>query len=73
MPKGYDFTPIRMPSALFAVISALLFYLIILRLNGEAFEAFVFSLLLYVTGGYGAGAGHRRLPVVGAAARWLAD
>lgn len=52
VPKGYDFTPIRMPSALFAVISALLFYLIILRLNGEAFEAFVFSLLFVFENAY---------------------
>lgn len=52
VPKGYDFTPIRMPSALFAVISALLFYLIILRLNGEAFEAFVFSLLFIFENAY---------------------
>ena len=52
VPKGYDFTPIRMPSALFAAISALLFYLIILRLNGEAFEAFVFSLLFVFENAY---------------------
>lgn len=45
VPKGYDYTPIRMPSAIFAVIGALLFYLIVLRLTKEAFEAFVFSLL----------------------------
>ncbi|ESQ74126.1 phospholipid carrier-dependent glycosyltransferase [Asticcacaulis sp. AC402] len=45
VPKGYDFTAIRMPSALFAVAGALLFYLIVLRLTKEAFEAFVFSLL----------------------------
>ena len=52
VPKGYDFTPIRMPSALFAVISALLFYLIILRLNGEAFEAFFLSLLFVFENAY---------------------
>ncbi|EGF90857.1 dolichyl-phosphate-mannose-protein mannosyltransferase family protein [Asticcacaulis biprosthecium C19] len=45
IPKGYDFNAIRMPSAIFAVIGALLFYLIALRLTKEAFEAFVFSLL----------------------------
>ncbi|MGA9659898.1 MAG: phospholipid carrier-dependent glycosyltransferase [Asticcacaulis sp.] len=45
VPKGYDFTPIRMPAALFAVISALLFYLIVLKLGAEAFEAFIFSLM----------------------------
>jgi dolichyl-phosphate-mannose--protein O-mannosyl transferase len=52
VPKNYDFTPIRMPSALFAVLSALLFYLIILRLNGEPFEAFVFSLLFVFENAY---------------------
>ena len=45
VPDGYDFTGIRLPGALFSVAGALLFYLIILRLSGEAFEAFVFSLL----------------------------
>ncbi len=45
VPNGYDFTGVRLPSALFAVISALLFYLICLRLSGEAFEAFVFALM----------------------------
>ncbi|MFT4075942.1 MAG: phospholipid carrier-dependent glycosyltransferase [Asticcacaulis sp.] len=52
VPKGYDFTPIRLPSALFAIVSALLFYLIILKLNGEAFEAFVFSLLFVFENAY---------------------
>jgi len=45
VPDGYDFTWIRLPSALFAVIGALLFYLIVLKLVQEPFEAFVFSLL----------------------------
>lgn len=52
VPKGYDFTGIRMPSALFAVIGALLFYLIVLRLTNEAFEAFVFSLLFVFENAY---------------------
>ncbi|MDV6330267.1 phospholipid carrier-dependent glycosyltransferase [Asticcacaulis sp. 201] len=52
VPKGYDFTPIRMPSALFSVVAALLFYLIVLRLSGEAFEAFVFALLFVFENAY---------------------
>ncbi|MEI9903738.1 MAG: phospholipid carrier-dependent glycosyltransferase [Asticcacaulis sp.] len=52
-PKdGYDFTGIRLPAALFAVVGALLFYLIVLRLSGEAFEAFVFSLLFLFENAY---------------------
>lgn len=42
---GYDFTGIRLPAALFSVVGALLFYLIMLRMSAEAFDAFVFSLL----------------------------
>ena len=52
VPKGYDFTGIRLPAAIFSVISALLFYLIMLRLNGEAFEAFVFSLMYVFENSY---------------------
>ena len=44
-PSGFDFTGIRLPSAIFGVIGVMLVYLIMLRLSGEAFEAFVFSLL----------------------------
>ncbi len=51
-PDGYDFTGIRLPSALFAVAGALLFYLIMLQLSGEAFEAFVFSLLYVFENAY---------------------
>ena len=51
-PDAYDFTGIRLPSALFAVFGALLFYLIVLRLSGEAFEAFVFSLLFVFENAY---------------------
>ncbi len=50
--EGYDFTGIRLFSALFAVAGALLFYLIMLRLSGEAFEAFVFSLLFVFENAY---------------------
>ena len=52
VPKGYDFTGIRLPSALFAVIGALLFYLIVLNLTREAFEAFVFALLFVFENAY---------------------
>ena len=52
VPDGYDFTGIRLPAALFAVFGALLFYLIMLRLAGEAFEAFVFSLLFVFENAY---------------------
>jgi len=52
VPKQYDFTPIRMPAALFSVVSALLFYLILLKLNGEPFEAFVFSLMYVFENAY---------------------
>jgi dolichyl-phosphate-mannose--protein O-mannosyl transferase len=52
VPKGYDFTWIRLPSALFAVAGALLFYLIMLRLVQEPFEAFVFSLLYVFENAY---------------------
>ena len=45
LAKGYDFTGVRLPAAIFSVISAMLFYLIMLRLSNEAFDAFVFSLL----------------------------
>ena len=45
LAKGYDFTGVRLPAAIFSVISATLFYLIMLRLSNEAFDAFVFSLL----------------------------
>lgn len=44
-PVGYNFTGIRLPSAIFGVVSVMLVYLIMLNLSGEAFEAFVFSLL----------------------------
>ena len=44
-PDGFNFTGIRLPSALFGVAGVMLVYLIMLRLSGEAFEAFVFSLL----------------------------
>ena len=43
--NGYDFTGIRLLAAVFSVISTVLFYLIVLKLTDEAFEAFVFSLL----------------------------
>lgn len=52
VPAGYDFTWIRLPSALFAVVGALLFYLIMLRLVQEPFEAFVFSLLYVFENAY---------------------
>ncbi|MDI7775048.1 phospholipid carrier-dependent glycosyltransferase [Asticcacaulis sp. EMRT-3] len=52
VPAGYDFTFIRLPAALFAVVGALLFYLIILRLANEPFEAFVFSLLFVFENAY---------------------
>lgn len=52
VPDGYDFTWIRLPSALFAVAGALLFYLIMLRLVQEPFEAFVFSLLFVFENAY---------------------
>ncbi len=45
LAKGYDFTGIRIPAALFAVLSCMLFYLIMLKLSNEAFDAFVFTLL----------------------------
>ncbi len=52
VPAGYDFTGIRLPAALFSVVSALLFYLIVLRLSSEAFDAFVFSLLFVFENAY---------------------
>jgi len=52
VPKGYDFTWIRLPSALFAVAGAILFYLIMLKLVQEPFEAFVFSLLYVFENAY---------------------
>ncbi len=42
-PK-YNYGPIRLPAGIFSVISALLVYLILLKICGESFEAFVFSL-----------------------------
>ncbi|MGZ3306215.1 MAG: phospholipid carrier-dependent glycosyltransferase [Asticcacaulis sp.] len=51
-PAGYDFTGIRLPSALFGVAGVMLAYLIMLRLSGEAFEAFVFSLLFVFENAY---------------------
>ncbi len=44
-PDGFNFTGIRLPSALFGVAGVMLAYLIMLKLSNEAFEAFVFSLL----------------------------
>ncbi len=52
VPQPYEFEPIRLPSAIFAVFGALLFYLILLRLSGEAFEAFVFSLMFVFENAY---------------------
>lgn len=52
VPAGYDFTGIRLPAALFSVVSALLFYLIVLRLSAEAFDAFVFTLLFIFENAY---------------------
>ncbi len=49
---GYDFTGIRLPAALFSVVGALLFYLIMLRLSAESFDAFVFSLLYVFENAY---------------------
>jgi dolichyl-phosphate-mannose--protein O-mannosyl transferase len=51
-PDGYDFTGIRLPSALFGVAGVMLAYLIMLRLSNEAFEAFVFSLLFVFENAY---------------------
>ncbi len=52
VPKAYNFVGIRLPSALFAVIGAMLFYLIVLKLNGEPFESFVFSLMFVFENAY---------------------
>ena len=52
LAKGYDFTGIRIPAALFAVLSCMLFYLIVLKLCDEAFDAFVFSLLFVFENAY---------------------
>ena len=51
-PDGYNFTGIRLPSALFGIAGVMLAYLIMLKLSNEAFEAFVFSLLFVFENAY---------------------
>lgn len=45
LTEGYNFTGIRLMACLFSVVSCFLFYLIILKLVTDPFEAFVFTLL----------------------------
>jgi len=44
LPKGYRFYGIRAPSAIMAIIGAVLFYVILLQVLNDSFMAFVFSL-----------------------------
>jgi dolichyl-phosphate-mannose-protein mannosyltransferase len=52
VPKAFDYTGIRLPSALFAVAACLMFYLILVIALEDAFMAFVFALFFAFENGF---------------------